>query len=91
MSLVGPSKPTLIVRFCPLLFELRKIPRRVSLKQSGKIEYTLLCQFCELYLPENIKYIRVILWIEVLAASAMQSTVQLQLKYLLYGVISRCI
>jgi len=36
MSLVGPSKPTVIVRFCPLLFELRKIPRKVPLKQSGK-------------------------------------------------------
>jgi len=40
MSLVGPSKPTLVVRFCPQLFELRKIPRQVPLKQSGNMVFT---------------------------------------------------
>jgi len=39
MSLIGPSKPTLVVRFCPQLFELSRIPRRVPLKESGMLVY----------------------------------------------------
>jgi hypothetical protein len=36
MSLTGPMKPTLAVRFCPVLFELRKIPRQNTEKPAGK-------------------------------------------------------
>lgn len=53
MSLTGPTKPTLAVRFCPILFELRKIPRQTTDKPAGKtliMNFQMHCNFCKFFL-----------------------------------------
>ena len=40
MHLPVPSKATIVVRFCPVLFELRKVPRVIS---GGKFFTSIIC------------------------------------------------